>query len=239
MRLSQSKQLEDKIYFLNSLQCTKYACLDGNCHTIDLSPKYFPPCQYAQCPFVHVQLLPSHKWQIYVQWNNMFSFREPITYGLFLALLGFFNDFSSAHEKATVLQCVVLLKLKMPWMLRRGKRFHLSSKVKNHVSAWICRHTLVSENHHQMTLKKCIFLPWKSCWIIAIWIMALFTTKLLTNRQNWKSFGNFFWNFNILRHPPQQSVSLQICHNVNNTHSKKAQKWLKLKSKKLITIQRS
>ena len=122
----------------------------------------------------------------------MFSFREPITYGLFLALLGFFNDFSSAHEKATVLQCVVLLKLKMPWMLRRGKRFHLSSKVKNHVSAWICRHTLVSENHHQMIFKKCIFLPWKSCWIIAIWIMALFTTKLLTNSQNWKSLVTFF-----------------------------------------------
>ena len=45
MRHSQSKQLEDKIYFSDSLQCTKYACLDGNCHTVDLSPKYFPPCQ--------------------------------------------------------------------------------------------------------------------------------------------------------------------------------------------------
>ena len=54
MRLSQSKQLEDKIYFLDSLQCTKYACLDDNCHTVDLSPKYFPPCQSSHCPSVYV-----------------------------------------------------------------------------------------------------------------------------------------------------------------------------------------
>ena len=42
-------------------------------------------------------------------------------------------------------------------MLRREKRFHLSSKVKNHVSAWICRHTLVSENPHQMIFKITIY----------------------------------------------------------------------------------
>ena len=152
MRLSQSKQLEDKIYFLDSLQCTKYACLDGNCHTIDLSPKYFPPCQSAHCPSVHVPDFTFTQMTDIcpVLWNNMFSFFEPITYGLIVALMGFSNIFTGAHGKATVLQCVVVLKLKMPWMLRREKRFHLSSKVKNHVSAWICRHTLVSENPHQM-----------------------------------------------------------------------------------------
>ena len=174
---------------------SNYAYLEGNCHTIDLAPKYFPPCHSTYCPYVNVQFTVTQMTDICpVLWNSiiMFLFCEPITYGLFVAFLGLPNNFNSAHEKATVLQCEVLLKLKMPWMLRREKRFHLSSKVKNHVSAWICRHTLVSENPHQMIFKnKILFLFWKSCWIIAIWIMALFAAKLLTNKQNWKSFGSF------------------------------------------------